>query len=153
MMVINFIFSSLQGKKTQLPADLELKIADAVRRMEKMGLGPTLLEFREIVRDYLLANGIQTVFKDSLPGYEWAKSFMHRHNMTLKTGGMMQLARKSVTSDPFVIYGFYELLKNELERLGITNRPECIWNLVETGFPLDPLKQKRLAQKGSRLCE
>ncbi|XP_066940011.1 uncharacterized protein [Macrobrachium rosenbergii] len=100
-----FIKEDMRGKKTERPTDLEEKIADTVRRMEKMGLGPTLLEFRHIVKDYLLANGIETLFKDSLPGYEWAKSFMHRHNMTLKTGGMMQLARKSVTSDPFVIYG------------------------------------------------
>lgn len=129
---------------------MEEKIADTIKRMEKMGLGPTLLEFREIVKDFLLANGLETVFKDGMPGYEWATAFMHRHNMTLKTGGMMQLARKSVTSDPFVIYGFYELLRQEMARLEIMERPECIWNLDETGFPLDPSKAKTIGTKGAK---
>ncbi|XP_066946101.1 uncharacterized protein [Macrobrachium rosenbergii] len=70
--------------------------------------------------------------------------------MTLKTGGMMQLAKKSVTSDPFVIYGFYDLLKDEMERLEISDRPECIWNLDETGFPLDPSKTKTVGRKGTK---
>lgn len=140
----------LQGKKTVLSAEVEVKIADTVKRMENMGLGPTLLEFREIVKEYLLGNGLQTVFKDGMPGYDWAVAFMRRHNLTLKTGGMMQLAWKSVTSDPFVIYGFYELLQKEMERLEIMERPECIWNLDETGFPQDPSKVKTLGTKGAK---
>ena len=115
-----------------------------------MGLGPTLLEFREIVKDFLLANGLETVFNDGMPGYDWATAFMRRHNMTLKTGGMMQLARKSVTSDPFVIYGFYDILRQEMARLEIMERPECIWNLDETGFPLDPSKAKTIGTKGAK---
>ncbi|XP_050706357.1 tigger transposable element-derived protein 6-like [Eriocheir sinensis] len=140
----------MRGKKTVLATEVEEKIADTIKRMEKMGLGPTLLEFREIVKDFLLANGLETVFKDGMPGYEWATAFMHRHNMTLKTGGMMQLARKSVTSDPFVIHGFYELLRQEMARLEIMERPECIWNLDETGFPLDPSKAKTIGTKGAK---
>lgn len=111
-----------------------------LKQMEKMGMGPTLLEFRELVRDYHLANKIDTSFKESLAGYEWSVAFMKRHRITLKRGGMMQLARKSVTSDPFVIYGFYNLIKSEMERLQITDRPECLWNLDVMGFPLDPSK-------------
>ena len=39
-------------------------------------------------------------------------TLLHRlHNLALKKEGLMQLARKSVTSDPFVIYGFYECWK------------------------------------------
>ena len=40
----------------------------------------------------------------------------------------MQLARKNVTSDPFVVHGHYEMLKKEVERLGIQERPECFYN-------------------------
>ncbi|KAK8372252.1 hypothetical protein O3P69_016305 [Scylla paramamosain] len=52
----------------------------------------------------------------------------------------MQLARKSVTSDPFVIYGFYDMLEKEMDRLNIKDRPECIYNLDETGVPNGPIK-------------
>ena len=51
---------------------------------------------------------------------------MKRRNLRFKTGGQMHIARKNVTLDPFEIYGFYDLLKNEAEQLGIANKPECI---------------------------
>ncbi|KAK8371956.1 hypothetical protein O3P69_016299 [Scylla paramamosain] len=62
----------------------------------------------------------------------------------------MQLARKSVTSDPFVIYGFYDMLEKEMDRLNIKDRPECIYNLDETGFPMDPSKSKTIGSKGEK---
>lgn len=105
-------------------------------------MGPTLLEFRELVRDYLLANKIDT--------YEGNVAFMKRHRITLKNRGMIQLARKSVTSDTFVIYGFYNLIKSEMERLQIPDRPECLWNLDEMGFPLDPSKSKTIGSIGTK---
>ena len=62
----------------------------------------------------------------------------------------MQLSRKNVTSDPFVIFDFYELLESEVKRLGLENRPECIWNCDETGFPMDPSKFKTIGEKGKK---
>lgn len=97
-----------------------------------MGLRPALSEFRYIIKR------TETQFKDGIRGHDWVVSFTRRHNMTLKTGGMMQLARKSVTSYPFAIYGFYDLLKNLMKLHKITDRPECTGNLDETCFPLDP---------------
>ncbi|XP_037794933.1 uncharacterized protein LOC119590332 [Penaeus monodon] len=105
---------------------------------------------RDIVHDYLIANEISTPFKDNRPGRDWVNSFLLRHNMTLKKGGQMQLARKSVTSDPFVIYGFYDMLEKEMDRLNIKDRPECIYNLDETGFPMDPSKSKTIGSKGEK---
>ncbi|XP_068234864.1 uncharacterized protein [Palaemon carinicauda] len=97
-----------RGKPTALSLELEEKIADMVHRMEKMGMGPTPSEFCDIIKDFLQANRIDVPFKDGIPGYEWASLFMKRHCLSHKKGGMMQLqgstvAKKSVTSDPFVI--------------------------------------------------
>ena len=36
--------------------------------------------------------------------------------------------QESVTLDPFVFHGHYEMLKKEVERLGIQERPECFYN-------------------------
>jgi len=62
----------------------------------------------------------------------------------------MQIARKSVTSDTYVIYGFYELLEAKVKRLGLENCPECIWNCDETGFPMDPTNFKTIGEKGQK---
>ena len=92
-------------------------------------------------------NDIATPFTDGMLGYEWTVKFMDHHNLTLKKEGLMQLPRKSVTSDPFIIYDFYELLEAEVKRLGLENRSECIWNCYEMGFPMDPSKFKLLMKK------
>lgn len=152
LITINYVTSIPyeQGRKICLGTELEDKLKNLLKRMEKMGLGPTFLEFQDIVHDYLIANEISTPFKDNRPGRDWVNSFLLRHNMTLKKGGQMQLARKSVTSDPFVIYGFYDMLEKEMDRLNIKDRPECIYNLDETGFPMDPSKSKTIGSKGEK---
>ena len=61
---------------------------------------------------------------------------------------MLQLARKSVTSDPFVIYNDFDELESELDRLGIKDRPDLIYNCDETGFPTEPSKAKTIGSKG-----
>lgn len=133
-----------------LPKDLENTFADLLKKMEQMGMGPSVAEFIDIVHDYLVANEIVTKFTDNRPGHDWARNFLKRYNFTLKKGGQMQLARKSVTSDPFVIYGYYEKLEEVVKQLGIEDRPECIYNLDETGFPTDPTKVKSIGTKGAK---
>ncbi|MCL4152982.1 UNVERIFIED_CONTAM: hypothetical protein GTU68_011284 [Idotea baltica] len=141
-------FKDTRGSKCALPEDIEAIFADSLRKMEKMGMGPSVSEFTEIVHDYIVANEIRTPFKDDRPGRDWFKSFLKRHNFTLKKGGQMQLARKSVTSDPFFIYNYYDTLEDVVSRLGIKDRPECFYNLDETGFPTDPSKIKTIGTKG-----
>ena len=63
----------------------------------------------------------------------------------------MQLARKNVTSDPLVVYVYYKMLKKEVVRLGIQERPECFYNCNESGFPRDPSKCKYVGPIGEPL--
>ena len=121
--------------------------------MASLGFGPTLAEMIDLVRDYVIANNIKTPFKDDRPGYDWASAFMKRHRLNLKKGGQMQIARKSVTSDPFVIYGFYEMLKKEMDRLGIADRPECLYNCDESGFPSDQSRIKHVGPVGEKTVQ
>ena len=37
------------------------------------------------------------------------------HKLSFKKRGQMQLARKNVTSDPFVMYGYSEMLEKEIQ--------------------------------------
>lgn len=86
---INYVtsISYEQGRKIFLGTELEDKLKNLLKRMEKMGLGPTIMEFQDIVYDYLTANEISTPFKHNRPGRDWVNSFLLRHNMTLKKGG------------------------------------------------------------------
>ena len=62
----------------------------------------------------------------------------------------MQLARKSVTSDPFVVYGFYDQLGKLINKMGLADKPSSIYNMNETGFPTDPSKAKTIGTKGAK---
>lgn len=112
------------------------------------GVPPPIAELQSLIHDWLEANQHNTPFNDNRPGRDWIMNFLKRHGLTLKKGGMMQLARKSVTSDPFVIYGFYDLLEKVINDLGLADKPECIYNMDETGFPTDPSKAKTIGTKG-----
>ena len=60
----------------------------------------------------------------------------------------MQLARKNVTSDPFVVYGYYKILEKEIQLLDVKDKPECVGNCDETEFPRDPTKWKHIGPVG-----
>ncbi|KAG0716222.1 hypothetical protein GWK47_010228 [Chionoecetes opilio] len=139
-----------RGRKTILPMHLQQKLASYIKRMAELGFGPTKQELQAIVFDYLEANELGHLFNDKPPGDDWIINFMGRHRLSLKKAGLMQIARKNVTSDPFVIYGFYSMLEKEIERLGIANRPECVWNLDESGFPTDPSRWKTIGTIGQK---
>ena len=62
----------------------------------------------------------------------------------------MQLARKSVTSDPFVVHGFYDLLEKIIEDKGLADKPGAIYNMDETGFPTDSSKAKAIETVGEK---
>ena len=94
------------------------------------------------MEDYVQLKQLKTRFVNDYPGYDWTISFLKQHKLSLKKGGQMQLARKIVTSDPFVVYGYYEILKKEEERLGIQEMPECFYNCDESGFFRDLSKCK-----------
>ena len=51
-------------------------------------------------------------FKDGRPGLVWMKNFMKRNRLSHnKKAEMISCARKSNTSNPFIIYDFYDLLE------------------------------------------
>ena len=58
----------------------------------------------------------------------------------------MQLARKNVTSDPFVVYGHHEILKKEIEQLGIKDKPELFTSVMKLDFPKIPQNASTLGQ-------
>lgn len=118
--------------------------------MEEMGMPPPIAELQGLIKEYIVVNKYETPFKNNTPGRDWIRSFLARNSLTLKKGGMMQLARKSVTSDPFVVYGFYDTLEKIIEDKGLTNKPESIFNMDESGFPTDPSKTKTIGTIGQK---
>ena len=98
------------------------------KSMEALGFGSTMLEFQDLVKDFVEMKSIKACFTDNRSQYDWVQSFLERHKLGFKKRWQMQLARKNVTSDPFVVYGYYGTLVKEIQRLGIKDKPECVYN-------------------------
>ena len=120
--------------------------------MLECSFGPTFLESIDLVQEFITLRDYQTRFKDSCPGCDWTHSFLKQHKLSLKKGGQMQLARKNVTSDLFVMYDFYETAK-EVEHLGIADKPEAFYNCDESGFPVDLSKCKYISPIGKKTIQ
>ena len=61
----------------------------------------------------------------------------------------LESARKKQTN-PWIIYGFYDLLEETIQDLGIQSKPQQIWNYDETSFCHDPSQTKVVASKGEK---
>lgn len=64
----------------------------------------------------------------------------------MKKANMISSARKSVTSNPFIIYDFYDALEKLVNEKKL--KASQIWNCDESGFLNDPQKCKVVGVRG-----
>lgn len=86
-------------------------------------------------------------FKDNIPGKDWFIEFKKRHRFSIKMPQSFEIARKKAC-DPFLIYDYFKILKQTLQELDLTNKPQFVWNLDETSFCMDPSKSKIVGKIG-----
>jgi hypothetical protein len=135
------------GKRTALSSEDEIRLANCIRTMEKWGFGLSRREVIEAVKIFVETNNIKTPFKNNIPGEDWFLKFKSRHNLSIKKPQGLEYARKKMT-DPFTVYGYFDILKSTLQELNLFDAPSRIWNLDETSMALDPLKTKVVGQRG-----
>ena len=72
-----------------------------------------LLSIQDIAHNYVVINNLEaTQFNNQRPGLTWIKNFMARSKLTLKKAEMISSTWKSNTSNPFLIYDFYDQLES-----------------------------------------
>ena len=79
--------------------------------------------------------------------------FLQDEHLSLKEATKLSKERHNPTRNPFIVYRFYDLLEEVVEKLGIANRPDLIWNCDETGIPHEPKKCKVVSQKGAKTLQ
>lgn len=136
-----------KGRLTVLTQEQEEELAAGITTLEKWGFGLSKKEVLQMVADFVKENEIKTPFKEGVPGTDWFISFKNRHALSIKIPQSVEYARKKAT-DPFLIYGYFSLLKETLSELQLLNRPSQIWNLDESSFCIDPSKTKVVGKRG-----
>lgn len=140
-----------QGRKTLLTKDMEDDLSDKIRIMAKWGFALTKSDILETVQTFVQENNITTQFKNGKPGNDWFKKFCLRNKLSVRKLEQLELSRRAATSDPFIIYGFYDLLESYMTDLDLHEKPAHIWNLDETSFSSDPTRIKGVAGKGQKV--
>ena len=81
-------------------------------------------------------------------GEGWWAKFMKRHSeLSLRTSDTLLHCRSSAVSQQALNH-YFELVKKTLEVNGLVNKPNCIYNMDESGMPLDHKQFKRVTPKG-----
>lgn len=68
--------------------------------------------------------------------------------MSIRKPEPLEYARKKAATDPFIIYGYFDLLKKVLVELNLEDKPNQIWNLDESSLSIDPSKSRIVGERG-----
>ena len=134
------------GRPTILSPEEEKRLTECIATMCTLGFSPTKDQIKDLVKEYVEGHNIKTPFNNNRPGKDWIRLFMNRNKLSLKKANMISSARKSATSNPFVIYDFYDVIEKIIKENNLG--PKQIWNCDESGFPHDPSKCMSVTVKG-----
>lgn len=139
------------GRPLVLDRNTEDQIAQCLIGRARIGFPCGKSELLDLVQAYIEANNFSTPFTNSRPGDDWYRAFMHRNpTLSLKKPEQLQKCRATARV-PDVIYDFYDLLKAELDKHDLHDKPFFVYNCDESGFPSDPSKMRAIGKKGEHL--
>ncbi|XP_064596806.1 uncharacterized protein LOC135463478 [Liolophura sinensis] len=139
-----------QGGQPALSLEEENLLTDRLILCGKWGFPLTLMDLRLFVKSCLDRRG-KTVraFRNNIPGPEWAKGFMKRHQKQLseRNSQNIKLARAEIGEEVLTTYF------NNLEKETQDVPPSHIVNYDETNLTDDPGRKKIVVKRGSRYPE
>ncbi|KAE9523029.1 hypothetical protein AGLY_016660 [Aphis glycines] len=133
--------SESMGRPTALETATESKLAGLLKVINKYGYGLSRKEVLNLVGNYVISCNIKTPFRNGYPDEDWWFGFSKRQQLSIKKPQIVEHTRKKAC-DPFLIYGYFDLLWKTLVELNLIHRPDRVWNLDETSFCHDPSKTK-----------
>lgn len=133
------------GPQTYLSSEEEEELVHFLSRSALIGHGRTRIEVIAIVERVLSSRGITKSVSSG-----WWASFVARHpKLVLRTPATLSLARANA-SDPVVLDNYFDELNRTLNENDLADKPCLIFNMDETGMPLDPKPLKVVTQRGHK---
>ena len=124
-----------------------MELKDFLIKYLEFGCGKTKREVIDIVKRTLQKKGRNL---DHFNGEGWWLRFMERHpKLSLRCSDpLSRMCANAVTEDSIARY--FSLLEEMLKDNGLLNKPSRIYNMDESGMPLDHKQLKRVAKKGAK---
>lgn len=139
------------GSKKVLSVEDESRLADWVILCAKSGYPKTKTQIRQTAAQIAKLSATK-LFLKGLPTNGWFKSFSDRYpEVRKRTPESIGTASAAVTVEGLQnFFGHVEKQFKEADRLHLLTKPECWWNIDETGFELNPKPRIVYAKKGSK---
>ena len=137
------------GRPSVLSAAQEAEIVETCQIFSQWGFGLTKMDIISVVADYFQHTKKPNPFKDGVPGDDWWCLFMKRHpELTKRKPQALQMVRAKAATPHVINHWFLDCLKPTLDELGLHNKPQCIFNVDESGFPLSGRPAHIICKRG-----
>lgn len=141
------------GRESLLGPDIEKQLVEYILMLEEKGFGLTPKDVREIAFDYAQEHRLTNKFEvnTKMAGADWWAGFRLRHRrlLSIRKPEGLSLTRASAMNKP-AIQKYFVILEKELQRLGLSGKPNCICNCDESGLSLVPDNCKVVGGRGKR---
>lgn len=133
------------GAQTMLSTCEELDLVEFLFDSANMGYPRTRKEVLGIVGSMLAHRGI-----DKAPSTGWWNKFVCRHpEVHLRTPATLSFARARASSRECIDH-YFDTLEKTLNETGLVDHPALIFNMDESGFPIDPKPLKTIHCRGEK---
>ena len=117
-----------------LSEEEEAELEEFLVGCASLGFAKSRAQVLEIVQEVVQSKGRH----DVRVSHGWWESFHRRHpNISIRKASPLSYARV-VGSNPAILANYFDLLEQTLIENELNNKPAQIFNLDETGMPLDP---------------
>ena len=141
---------STSGPDTVLTREEEEELVEWALKMADIGYGQTRRQICEAVKRILDHTKRSNPFTENRPGKDWWYGFLRRHpKVAMRQPQALQASRASACTAEVLDKWFHEFEQFLLQH-DLLDKPNCIWNCDESGFPLCPKSGKVLAPQGAR---
>ena len=139
------LLGSKSGPQKYLSDDEENELADFLRDCSRIGYARTRQQIFTLVNQCLRMKGLSVNVTNG-----WWESFRRRHpTFKLRTAEKLAYVRM-VSSSPEILDYYFDLLEATLIENDLIDKPCQIYNVDESGMPLDPDSLKIVAECGAK---
>ena len=138
------------GPATTLTSEEEKALTEYIKYASQRGFSMT----KKICKAYAWAvakkSGRRITFKQTGPSDKWWRGFRKRcSGLALRKCDTLDRGRARMANQT-VMDGYFKLLRETLEKLGIKDCPDRLYNCDESGISLDPKKEKVIVPVGTK---
>lgn len=141
------------GHPTILSREQENDLVERLKGLSSRGFGHSSLSVRRAVYQYAKLNNISNPWNEEtqMAGKDWFMNFMARHKQSIslrKPEGLSKARAMGLNKEH--VDKFYEILKRITIDQDLTTSPQSIYNVDESGFPMNNRPMKVVSERGKR---